>query len=127
MNFRIHFNIIFPSIVISHVVFCLQVFRSIPCVTCVFHVQSYIGPEDFRILRQYALESDKVVSPTHRPSLPPEKIPDTHFCYRLSRPESTARPNELIPRKISKTSSGIEPATFQLVKQHFNVLHVKPF
>jgi hypothetical protein len=29
----------------------------------------------------------KVVSPTHRPSLPPGRIPGTDFCYRLSRPQ----------------------------------------
>jgi hypothetical protein len=33
-----------------------------------------------RISRQSAHEGGKVVSPTHRPSLPPEKIPCTHFC-----------------------------------------------
>jgi hypothetical protein len=33
-----------------------------------------------RISTQSALEGGKVVSPTHRPSLPPEKIPGTHFC-----------------------------------------------
>jgi hypothetical protein len=29
-------------------------------------------------------EGGKVVSPTHRPSLPPGMIPGTHFCYRLT-------------------------------------------
>jgi hypothetical protein len=33
-----------------------------------------------RISRQSALEGGKVVSPAHRPSLPPGKIPGTHFC-----------------------------------------------
>ena len=33
-----------------------------------------------RISRQSALEGDKVVSPTHQRSLPPGKIPGTHFC-----------------------------------------------
>jgi hypothetical protein len=28
-----------------------------------------------------------VVSPTHRPPLPPGNIPGTHFCYRLSQPQ----------------------------------------
>jgi hypothetical protein len=27
----------------------------------------------------------EVVSPTHRPLFTPRKIPDTHFCQRLSR------------------------------------------
>jgi hypothetical protein len=33
-----------------------------------------------RISRQSAHESGKVVSPRHRPSLPPGRIPGTHFC-----------------------------------------------
>jgi hypothetical protein len=33
-----------------------------------------------RISRQSAHEGGKVVSPTHRPSLPPGRIPGTHFC-----------------------------------------------
>jgi hypothetical protein len=41
---------------------------------------------DSRISRQSAHEGGKVVSPTHRPSLLPGRIPGTHFCYRLSRP-----------------------------------------
>jgi hypothetical protein len=40
-----------------------------------------------QILRQSAHEGDKVVSPMHRPALPPGNIPDTYFCYRLSRPQ----------------------------------------
>jgi hypothetical protein len=37
-----------------------------------------------RISRQSAHEGGKIVSPTHQPSLPPGRIPGTHFCYRLS-------------------------------------------
>ena len=33
-----------------------------------------------QISRQWAHEGGKVVSPTHRPPLPPENIPGTHFC-----------------------------------------------
>jgi hypothetical protein len=33
-----------------------------------------------RISRQSVYEGGKVVSPTHRPSLPPGRIPGTHFC-----------------------------------------------
>jgi hypothetical protein len=39
-----------------------------------------------QILRQSAHEGGKVVSPTHRPSLPPANTPGTHFCQRLGRP-----------------------------------------
>jgi hypothetical protein len=38
------------------------------------------GGRGFRISRQSAHEGGKVVSPTHRPSLPPGRIPGTHFC-----------------------------------------------
>jgi hypothetical protein len=33
-----------------------------------------------RISRQSAHKCGKVVSPTHRPPLPPGNIPGTHFC-----------------------------------------------
>jgi len=33
-----------------------------------------------QISRQSVLEGGKVVSPKHRPSLPPGNIPGTHFC-----------------------------------------------
>jgi len=38
-----------------------------------------------QISRQSVHEGGKVVSPTHRPPLPPGNIPGTHFCYRLSQ------------------------------------------
>jgi len=40
-----------------------------------------------QILRQSANEGRKIVSPRHRPPLPPGNIPGTHFCYRLSQPQ----------------------------------------
>jgi hypothetical protein len=36
--------------------------------------------EATRISRQLAHEGGKVVSPTHRPFLPPGRIPGVHFC-----------------------------------------------
>jgi hypothetical protein len=33
------------------------------------------------------LDGGKVVSPTRRPLFTPRKIPGTHFCWRLSRPQ----------------------------------------
>jgi hypothetical protein len=56
-----------------------------------------------RISRQSAHEGGQVVSPTHRPSLPPERIPDTHFCYRLSRPQGHNATGRI---KSLKNSSG---------------------
>jgi hypothetical protein len=41
-----------------------------------------LGPQEFeavRISRQSAHEGGKVVSPMHRPPLPPGDIPRTHF------------------------------------------------
>ena len=38
------------------------------------------GGWGFRISRHSAHEGDKFVSPTHRPSLSPRRIPGTHFC-----------------------------------------------
>jgi len=37
------------------------------------------GVRGSQISRQSAHEGGKVVSPKHRPPLPPENIPDTHF------------------------------------------------
>jgi hypothetical protein len=35
----------------------------------------------------WLIDGGKVVSPTRRPLFTPRKFPDTHFCYRLSRPQ----------------------------------------
>jgi len=48
-------------------------------------LHAWTGPEGSRKLRlpdfkQSAHESGKVVSPTHRPPLPPWSVPGTHFC-----------------------------------------------
>ena len=54
-------------------------------------LQAWSGPEGSRKLTfldymTKAQDGGKVVSPTHRPPLPPGNAPGTHFCYRLSRP-----------------------------------------
>jgi hypothetical protein len=49
--------------------------------------QAWICPEASRIIRQSANEGGKIVSPTHRPSLPPGRIAGNHFCWSLSRPQ----------------------------------------
>ena len=48
-------------------------------------LQAWSGPEGSRKLRfldfmTTAQEGGKVVSPTHRPHLPPGNSPGTHFC-----------------------------------------------
>jgi len=44
-----------------------------------------LGVWGFHISRQSAHEGGKVVSPIHRPTLPPGNIPGTQFCQMLSR------------------------------------------
>jgi len=48
-------------------------------------LQAWRGPEGSRKLRfpdykTTAQDGGKIVSRTHRPPLPPENTPDTHFC-----------------------------------------------
>ena len=43
------------------------------------------GLSDSQISRQSTHECGKVVSPMHRPPLPPGNISGTHFCCRLSK------------------------------------------
>jgi len=57
-------------------------------------LQAWSGPEGSRKLRfpdyiKTTQDSGKVVSPTHRPPLPPGNAPGTHFCLEA---ESTAGP-----------------------------------
>ena len=55
-------------------------------------LQAWSGPEACRKFRfpdyiTTTQDGGKVVSLTHRPALPPENAPGTHFCQRLSRPQ----------------------------------------
>jgi hypothetical protein len=59
-----------------------------------------------RISRQSAHEGGKVVSPTHRPSLPQRRIPGTHFCQRLSRPQGHHATGRIKSLKNSSDSIG---------------------
>jgi hypothetical protein len=59
-----------------------------------------------RISRQSTHEGGKVVSPTHRPSLPPGKIPGTHFYYRLSRLQGHKTTGRIKSLKNSSDSIG---------------------
>jgi hypothetical protein len=48
-----------------------------------------------------AKEGGKVVSLTHRPHLPPENPPGTHFCQRLSRPHGHSAIGKIMSIKNS--------------------------
>jgi hypothetical protein len=79
------------------------------------------GGWDAQILRQSVHESGKVVSRTHRPPLPPECIPGTHYCYRLSRAQGHSAAGRIMSIKNSSvTPTGIHPATFRFVAQCLN-------
>jgi hypothetical protein len=52
-------------------VYCIGKGKAIP-------LQTWTGPEGSSWLR--LPEGGKVVSPTHRPPLPPGSTPGTHFC-----------------------------------------------
>ena len=56
--------------------------------------------------RQSAHEGGKVVSPTHRPSLPPGNIPGTHLCWRLSRPQGHSAAGRIMSMKNSNDTIG---------------------
>jgi len=48
-------------------------------------LEAWSGPEGYRKLRfpefmTTAQDGGKVVSTTHRPTLPPRNVPGTHFC-----------------------------------------------
>jgi len=63
---------------LSYVMWCK--FIDTDCNGKAIPVQAYFSPKESKISRKSARESGKVVSPTHRPPLPLENIPGTHFC-----------------------------------------------
>ena len=85
------------------------------CVTCVAHyfiiiyslpLQAWSGPEDSMNVRfpdfmTTAQDGGKVVSLTHRPSLPQGNAPGTHFCWRLSRPQGHSAIGRIMSMKNS--------------------------
>ena len=76
------------------------------------------GSQGSQISRKSAHEGGKVVSPTHRPHLPPRKYSWYSF---LLEAESTPGPQcgrkDYVNEKIPMTPPGIEPVTFRLVAQ----------
>jgi hypothetical protein len=69
---------------------------------------------DFQISRKSAHEGSKVVSPTHRPPLPPGNISGTHFYYKLNRPQRHSAAERI------KSMKNVELSTLQLVHNTSN-------
>jgi hypothetical protein len=74
-------------------------------------LQAWSGPEGSRKLRfpdfmTTAQDGGKVVSLMHRPPLPPENTPGTHFCLRLSRPQGHSATGRIISLKNSNDIIG---------------------
>jgi hypothetical protein len=61
-----------------------------------------------KMSRQSAHEGGRVLSPTHRPPLPPSPgdIPGIHFCYRLSRPQGHSAAGRIMSMKNSNDTIG---------------------
>ena len=73
-------------------------------------LQAWSGPEGSRKLRfpdymTTTQDGGRVVSLTHRPPLPPGNTPDTHFCYRLSRPQGHSAIGRIMSMKNSNDTS----------------------
>jgi hypothetical protein len=70
------------------------------------------------ILRQSAHEGGKIVSPKHRPPLPPGNTTGTHFCQRLSRPQGHSAAGRVMSMKNSNDTIGNQ--SFRYVAQCLN-------
>jgi hypothetical protein len=80
------------------------------------------GGWDSQILIHSAHEGGKVVSPTHRPPLPPGNISGKLLISVRGwvNPRAIVRPEGLCKWKIPMTPSGIDPATFRFIAQCLN-------
>ena len=59
-----------------------------------------------QISRQSAHEGGNVVTPTHRPPLPPGNIPGNHFCQRLRQPQGHSAAGRIMSTKNSSDTIG---------------------
>jgi hypothetical protein len=82
------------------------------------------GVWGLQISRQSAHESGKVVNTKHRPPLPSEIIPGTHFVRGWVDPRAIVRPEALYQWKIPVTPSGIDRKNFRLIAQCLNQWYI---
>jgi hypothetical protein len=81
-----------------------------------------------RISRHPVREDGRVVSPTHRLLLPPQKIPLILISVRAwVQPGAIVQPEGSSQWKIPMTPSGIELATFRIVAQRLDQLRHRTF
>ena len=59
-----------------------------------------------QISRQSTHESGKVLSPTHRPPLPPGNVSCIHFCQRLSQTQGHSAAGRIMSMKNSNETIG---------------------
>jgi hypothetical protein len=65
------------------------------------------GPQFEKLCsRQSAHEGGKIISPTHRPPLPPGIISGTHFCYCLSQAQGNIAAGRIMSMKNSNDTIG---------------------
>jgi hypothetical protein len=61
-----------------------------------------------------AQDGGKFVNLTHRPTLPPENVPGTHFCSRLSRRQGHSSIGRIMSMKNSNNTSGNRPSNLPI-------------
>ena len=88
-------------------------------------LRAWKGPKGSRKLRfpDFVTTAQMVVGcqPYAPAALPPENVPGTHFCWRLSRPQGHSAIGRILWQwKFPMTPAGIKPAAFRFVAQHLN-------